>query len=167
MSYPEILLTEDYDGVRSLLGLTDLDLTDGTIDQPPFGPAGEAWVTSRVTDWSTILTPGQGYDAARHLMLRIACAYAAAAYIAETYVQGGTVGLVSFGTQSSRDWPKLASGLWGRASETVANLVDEVKVQVEYDLVGQKISGPSRAYYEPLYGTEWWKYPPVYRADLP
>jgi hypothetical protein len=157
MAYPDILQADDYEGIRHLLGVTELDLENDSVDQLPFGPQAEAYVQSRLEDWVTLMT-----DPVKALLIRMTTAYIAAAYIAETYVQGGVVGLVRIpGQPGTRDWAALAKQLWARASQTLAE-VSTPTADEEFDLKGQAINGPSRAYYRPLVGREWWKFPPVY-----
>ena len=157
MAYPDILTADDYDAVRALLGVTEFDVKDDLIDQLPYGPQAEAVVMARLEEWETLYA-----DPPTSMLMRMATSYIAAALIAETYVKGGVVGLVS--GQNRTDYAALSVELWARANGTITELVGAVAGSAQYDLAGLKINGPTRSYNRTRYGSDWWKYPPVFRA---
>jgi hypothetical protein len=147
----------DYDGIRGLLGVTVLDVTDDMVQLPPFGPTAEAYVKFRIANWQD-----QMLDATKAFVLRLAAGYATAALMAETIARGGFAGLLGQDDRTVADWLELSERLWkkyaewlGRAEET-----DTVPTDV-YDVTLQVVSGPTRAAYTAAGVPRWWKYPPL------
>lgn len=152
---------DDLEGVQALLGVTDLDLTSEALKIAPFAPQAELRVKLRVPNWSAQVGDPQG-----DYMLRLACMYATAAQVAESYAGGGMVGNVR-PPDDKRDWPKTASFLWtrfeewcGRAMEAMPDVGQPAEL---YDLTMLAMSGPSRARFrlQGILRFNWWRYPPV------
>lgn len=159
MAYPDILTADDYDAIRALLGVEEIDVPDDLVDRLPFGPQAERRIQLRLPTWQV-----DREDAIRGLLIRMSTAYAAAAFIAESYVQGGTVGLIRGAGATSRsraDWIALAASLWARSEEEIVALAVTV-IPAMYDLGGLRVGGPTRTYNQGAYGRAWWRYPPVY-----
>lgn len=95
---------DDYDAVRGLLGVTTLDVENSDIDLAAFAPQAELEVMRRISNWSAQqLVPDQLY------VLRLATIYKTACLLAESFVRGGTIGLVRpLATGEGRDWAAAA-----------------------------------------------------------
>ncbi|MGV0984990.1 MAG: hypothetical protein ACOYB2_10575 [Limnohabitans sp.] len=104
------LSTADYDGVRHLLGVTDLDVTNDVIESLPFGQHAELRVKTSDPDWASVVPGSTAWE-----YLRTATAYGAAALIAESFAKGGMVSLAhgpGTGARTAADWDKVATTLW-------------------------------------------------------
>lgn len=115
-----IVTPDDYEGIRMVLGVTDLDVPNSVIDTRPFGPVGEALVQSEVDDWAAVkaIIYGNTVPTAATLIrwqfLVAATQYVIASLIANTMARGGFVGLVrGEGQRDSSAWAKYAGELWG------------------------------------------------------
>jgi hypothetical protein len=156
---------DDYEAVRALLGVTGIDLHDETIELPSFGPQADLLVKQRVSNWASQLS-----DPLQNEVLHLAATYATAALIAESYVHGGTLGLIRpLSTGEGRDWAATTKLLWLRYQYWL-NLADQNDVADEstaiYDILPLRISGPtalrirrSRLLFGNRYET-WLRYPP-------
>jgi len=152
-------LPEDFEAIRNVLGVTTLDLEDSTIKSLAYAPWAEIQAKQRVTTWATDLV-----DATKGPQLRLAVVYLAGALVAETYAKGGMIGFVpsTVSNLPPRDWKQTAAELRAAYEAVIEFLTLGSTVPVEFDLVGQKVNGPSRTYYKPKVGSDWWKYPPVH-----
>jgi hypothetical protein len=100
---------EDYDGIRNLLGVTDLDVPATLIESVPFGPHAELLVMAAVEDWEDIPSADT-----RWTVLRLASSYATAALIAESAAKGGFLGFLrGEGSRSGADWTEISKTFWG------------------------------------------------------
>lgn len=115
---PGVLLEppEDYDGIRKLLGVTETDLQDETIERVVFLAQAEFRVKDAVTTWATIDDTPDGLK-----RLRITTMYVTAALIAESAARGGFIGLAGK-MRTPDDWAKEAAFLWMRANELIGIL---------------------------------------------
>jgi hypothetical protein len=139
-----LVLPEDHDAVRSVLGITEADLEDWQIEQSTFAGQAEQRVKNRVSNWEEQLL-----DPDRLYALRLASAYATAALIAESYAKGGTIGNVygpRIPERAANDWSTSAAYLWQRHEEWIAmaEAWDTVP-EITYGLPMVKASGPSKA----------------------
>lgn len=166
-----LVLPEDYDGIRALLGVTPTDVRDDELGWQVFAPQAELRVKQRVELWQTLMDdPNPSY------IMRLAAIYACAALFAESRALGGVIGQIgSAGVSLQKDWPKLASALWERHNEWLAETAIAAETEAaggdaeagaaatRYDFRLVRMSGPSRARYEALGVTQpnWWRYPPV------
>lgn len=161
MSYPEILIdSTDYDGIRSLLGVTDSDIDDDVIAQAIYGPAVELEIadTMGVTRYEDALDGDT-----KQLRLRIVAMDWVAAAIAATRAKGGTLGMVR-PTEDDRDWDKLAKQLRDAGAVWLAKALDEdgPDQSAEYSIRLLHVSGPTRARVRAEAETNpaWWTFPP-------
>jgi hypothetical protein len=169
-----LVLPEDYDGIRALLGVTDTDVTNDELSWQVFAPQAELRVKNRIVGWPTLLdNPNPSY------IMRLAAIYAAAALFAESRALGGVIGMMGdAGVSLRRDWPKLAESLWQRhiewLNETALAVAEEAAVDsggtpesavasARFGFRLMRLGGPSRARYTALSVAEpyWWRYPPV------
>lgn len=132
---------EDYEGVRNLLGVTEIDVDDTIIESPVYGPLAELQVKIRVADWEVKLT-----DETNAMRLRFAAAYWTASLIAETYAQGGMIGLAHDGRLENRDWKGLAATLRGQSENWLAELLEDEE-GTPYTVPMIRLTGPSRTKY--------------------
>lgn len=113
-----IFTPDDYEGVRMLLGVTELDVANSVIEVRPFGPIAEASVKGEIEDWATVLADALGVTPTAVGLLRwqwivAAAQYLTASLIANTMARGGFVGLVrGEGQRSPNDWKSYAAELW-------------------------------------------------------
>lgn len=152
-----LVLPDDDDAIRSVLGVTDADLENWQIEQATFAGQAEQRIKNRVSNWADQLT-----DPDRLYALRLATAYATAALIAETYARGGMINNVY---PTSRDWPALAELLWQRHEEWVAMAEAwDVVNDVPFAMPMVRASGPTKAGLAPIssvppfatgWGTRW------------
>ena len=152
----------DYDAVRFVLGVTELDVTDEHIEMLPYAPTITRMIKARVSNWQTQIANAESLA-----QIRTATIYGVVASIAESAAQGGFLGL-------TERWPRPRNPLeWRRFSEwawtqyevwTGAVEAGDTEPEALYDLPGVKMNGPSRAAGTPY---AWWDYPPVYRVTLP
>lgn len=70
----DILSSEDYEGIRELLGVDALELPDAVIEQPPFLLSAESAVKRAISDWAERLA-----DAGDAALLHSAVMYGTAA----------------------------------------------------------------------------------------
>jgi len=164
----DFLTAVDYDGIRNLLGVEKIDLLDATIESYPFGPQAEMWMKVRISNWDD-----QIQDPDAILIFRLAAAYLTAAFIADGYVQGGTLGHIRpKDNEMARDWAKIAAMLRERFGDWFS--IIEANQEVEdvdttlYDLNMVQLSGPTRRrnYEWGISERDWASYPPVIGTDL-
>jgi len=132
-------LPGDYDAIRAMLGVTEIDVEDSIIDLPSYGPYIEARVKELVPDWSTVMA-----DPVTSLFLRAAVRYGVAAELAESYVKGGTVSLVHK-EEPRRNWSEWARIFWTRYEEALARVATSGIPDDDYDLPTGKLTGPTRS----------------------
>jgi hypothetical protein len=163
----DFLTTADYDGIRNLLGVEKVDLTDETIESYPFAPQAEMWMKVRTSNWEDQIQDPEAIP-----IFRLAAAYLTAAFIADGYVQGGTLGHIRpKDNEMARDWVKIAAMLRDRFGDWFsiieANQVFEEADTTIYDLNMVQLSGPTRKrnYEWGLNERDWASYPPVVGTD--
>ena len=131
-------LPGDFDAIRALLGVTEVDLKDYVILLTPYGPMIESRVKEVVPDWATLVD-----DPIVAPRLRTAVAYGIAATLAESYMKGGTVSLVQR-EEPRRNWSEWARILWNRYREALARVTSEGSADDIYLLTPVVVTGPSR-----------------------
>jgi hypothetical protein len=139
------LAQADYEDVRRLIGVTDLDVSDETIQALPFGQHAELRVRTAVPTWADITIGGEPWN-----YLRTAVAYGTAALIAESYAKGGMVSLAhgpGTGGRTAKDWDDLAKVLWGYFPKLViaATGPPPQEIPMMYDFQLLRASGPRSA----------------------
>lgn len=149
----------DYDSIRAMLGVTDVDIEDTIIDLPAYRPYMEERVKAIVPDWEAI-----GLDPTGAAFLRAAVRYGVAALLAESYVKGGTVSLVHE-ELPRRNWSEWARIFWLRYEEAIARVTTSGVPDDDFDAPMLVLRGPSRAYgARPDWAGE---YPPVWPVSNP
>jgi hypothetical protein len=139
------LLTKpaDYNGIRNVLGVEEIDVSNENIDNPMFGPQAEIRVKSRIPDWQAYAAESEEHQA----QLAYAAAYITAALIAESMANGGFIGLVDEGRLAGRDWRKEAALHWSRAEEWLLAIEHEIAGPTdptEFPLPMMRVTGPTR-----------------------
>ena len=164
---------DDYDAIRGLLGVTTLDVEDTDIEFTAFGPQAELLIKRRVSNWATQVT-----DPTDLFVLRLAAVYQTACLMAESFVRGGTIGLVRpLSVGEGRDWAAAAEGFCSRYEYWV-NIADDSdadgEVDSAYDIHPMRVGGPTtrrisrrlaRRPADMPYGPYWWMtdiYPPYW-----
>lgn len=132
---------DDYDAIRGVLGVTTLDVEDVNIEYISFAPQAELLIKRRVSNWATQMTdPGQLY------VLRLATVYQTACLMAESFVRGGTIGLVRpLGIGEGRDWAEAAQAFCAKAEYwiTIADADDDGNVESDYTIRPMRVGGPT------------------------
>lgn len=170
-----LLKPDDYDAIRGLLGVTTLDVEDTQIEYMAFGPQAELLVKRRVSNWQTQMT-----DQTNLFVLRLASVYQTACLMAESYVHGGTIGLVRpLSIGEGRDWAAAAKEFCSRAQYwiDIADTADDPdNSDAMYTIHPMRVGGPTtnrisrRRHHGWVAGTygpynnllldwAWWNYP--------
>ena len=162
-----MLKPEDYDSVRGLLGVTTLDVEDTDIEKSAFAPQAEYLVKTRISNWTT-----QILDTQQLFVLRMATVYKTACLMAESFVRGGTIGLVRpLSTGEGRDWSAAAEQFCARYEYwvAIADQNDTGNVGDDYTIKPLWRSGPTaarlrrqRAMINPE-DMPWYRFPPYWR----
>ena len=139
----DFITTAQYDDIRHLLGVTDLDLEDDTISSFAFVQHAELRVKSAVPDWQTMDTDSTEWE-----YLQLATIYGTAALLAETFAKGGMVALARGPSVQGRtiaEWDAIAKTLWGHFPQLIGATKDTPAPTVEtlYDFALVRKSGPT------------------------
>jgi hypothetical protein len=114
-----LAMPDDYDSIRGLLGVTTLDVEDSDINFTAFAPQAELLLKRRISNWVD-----QMADPDLMQVLRLATIYKTACLMAESFVRGGTIGLVRpLSIGEGRDWAEAAE-LFCSKYEYWANIAD-------------------------------------------
>lgn len=136
---------DDYEAVRNLLGVTTLDVENSDIDSLPFAPHAELDVKRRISNWTT-----QMLDPDLLIILRLATVYRTACLMAESFVHGGTIGLVRpLAVGEGRDWKSHAETLCAQYEYwvTVADNSDSDGEDGSiFDIHPLRVGGPTRVF---------------------
>lgn len=155
---------DDYDAIRGVLGVTTLDVADTDIELTAFAPHAELLIKRRITNWLE-----QSADTESLLVLRLATIYKTACLMAESYVRGGTIGLVRpLSTGEGRDWAEAAEDFCG-SYEYWLNIADASDATGEdtstFIVDPVKVGGPTSARLARrrsrgggLSADQWWAY---------
>lgn len=133
---------EDYEAIRGLLGVTTLDVENSDIDRTAFAPQAELLVKRRIGNWlDQVAIPDQLY------VLRLASIYQTACLMAESFVRGGTIGLVRpLSTGEGRDWAEAAVQFCSRSDYwiNIADANDDTdSMESAYDVHPMRVGGPT------------------------
>lgn len=160
---------DDYDAIRGLLGVTTLDVEDSQIDFVAFAPHAELLVKRRISNWAD-----QILDPTQLLVLRLATIYQVACLMANSYVRGGTIGMVRpLSVGEGRDWAQEAANFCAQY-EYWLNIADQSDDPDEsdaiFDIHPLRVNGPTRVriarrraglytFTDPA-ALPWYRYPP-------
>lgn len=137
-----LLVPDDYEAVRNLLGVTTLDVENSDIDSPAFGPQAELDVKRRVSNWAT-----QAVDDDMLFVLRLATIYRTACLMAESYVHGGTIGFARpLAVGEGRNWAAAAETFCAKYNYwlNVADASDDDTSDTsDFDINPMRVSGPT------------------------
>lgn len=163
---------EDYDAIRGLLGVTTLDVEDTDIELQAFGPHAERLIKNRISNWATQMT-----DTSNLFVLRLSAVYQTACLMAESFVRGGTIGLVRpLSVGEGRDWADAAEKFCSRYEYwvNIADALDDPDASTAiYAIMPMRIGGPTSARISQARATgayvsetdrllPWWSFPPYW-----
>lgn len=165
---------DDYDAIRGVLGVTRLDVEDTDIELLSFGPNAERLIKNRISNWAT-----QVGNPENLFVLRLAAVYQTACLMAESFVHGGTIGLVRpLSVGEGRDWAAAAQTFCSRYEYwiVIADASDDDDPDESmYEIHPLKHGGPTarrvvqrRSQGILVEGTgrllPWWSYPPYWHT---
>ena len=142
MPYTQLVLTEasDYDVIRHLIDVEEVDIPDEKIEMYPYLPWVEAEVTEVFTDYATLLSTG-GTDKYR-LKTGVACLTAAKLCIHMATTMPTEVHIGNYIERPRLDWFMLAEKLIAQAKAALNQISTKADFTRRYIIA---VAGPTRS----------------------